>query len=54
MKPQSVLKGVESDLVNVFLRDLAQFTKTNLKEVQNSSIKKSTKEISSNQKDLDS
>ena len=31
MKAQSVMKGVESDLVNIFLRDLALFTKNNLK-----------------------
>lgn len=31
VKAQSILKGVESDLVNVFLRDLAVFTKKNIK-----------------------
>ncbi len=30
VKPQSIIKGTESDQVNVFLRDLALFTKKNL------------------------
>ncbi len=32
MKPQAVLKGVDSELVNVFLRDLALYAKDNIKD----------------------